>query len=257
MIAPVAPRRGLDRRPGRTGRRRPRPTPRPDPHVPANATRDEVRSVALGWLAHPEDVIALLACEEEPRGHGAKTRKAVVHVHLHQEVLDDGDGVARVEEVGPTLLVELTQLLGHARVSLAPVIDLNETISVNGYEHPKRSRPAPAPHPRRRLPPRPRRSAAIPTRTTRPLPSDGPPGQTGDHNAAPLSRSNHRAKTHLDYRSPQLGLGRYLWRTPHGLTIVGPNGTHEIDPAQAFTLERPGALDAALDQIEAQRTDGV
>ena len=54
------------------------------PDLAADCTRDELRSVALGWLAHPEDVVALLAGEVEPRGHGAKTRQAVVHVHLHQ-----------------------------------------------------------------------------------------------------------------------------------------------------------------------------
>ncbi len=76
----------------------------------------------------------------------------------------------------------------------------------------------------------------------------GPPGQTGDHNAAPLGSRHHRAKTHLGYRT-QLGLARYLWRTPHGLRrLVDDTGTHEIDTAQALELEHPGALDAALDQ---------
>ena len=59
------------------------------PDLPADCTRDELRSVALGWLAHPEDVVALLAGEAEPRGHGAKTRHAIVHVHLHQTALED------------------------------------------------------------------------------------------------------------------------------------------------------------------------
>ena len=80
----------------------------------------------------------------------------------------------------------------------------------------------------------------------------GPPGQTGDHNAAPLGRGNHRAKTHLAYRARQLGLARYLWRTPGGLRrLVDATGTHEIDTAQALELEHPGALDAALERIEA------
>ena len=78
----------------------------------------------------------------------------------------------------------------------------------------------------------------------------GPPGQTGDHNAAPLGRRHHRAKTHLPYHSRQLALGRYLWRTPHGLRrLVDNTGTHELDPAQSIQLTHPGALDAALDRI--------
>jgi hypothetical protein len=81
----------------------------------------------------------------------------------------------------------------------------------------------------------------------------GPPGQTGDHNAAPLGRRDHRAKTHLNYRARQLGLARYLWRTPGGLRrLVDATGTHELDTAQALELEHPGALEAALKQIEAR-----
>ena len=162
-------------------------------------------------------------------------------------------GVSRVEEVGPLLVEELARLLGHARVSLAPVIDLATSVSVNAYEHPE----------------------AVKTRThlrcvgdvfphattisrrldlDHPVPFDatGPPGQTGDHNAAPLGRRHHRAKTHLAYRSQQLGLARYLWHSPHGLDrLVDATGTHELDTAQALELAHPGALHAALDRIKA------
>ena len=224
------------------------------PDLPEDATRDELRSVALGWLAHPEDVVELLAGGAEPRGHGSKTRHAVVHVHLHQTTLHGTQaGVARVEEVGPLLLEELAGLLGHARVTLAPVIDLAESISVNAYEHPEAVKDRTYlrcvgdvfPHAR-----------AISRRADMdhpdPFDANGPPGQTGDHNAAPLGRRDHRAKTHLTYRARQLGLARYLWRTPHDLRrLVDPTGTHELDTAQALELEHPGALDAALKQIEA------
>ena len=227
------------------------------PDLAAGCTRDELRSVALGWLAHPEDVVALLAGEAQPRGQGAHARRAIVHVHLHQAALEDtggvAGGVARVEEVGPLLVEELARLLGHARVSLAPVIDLATSVSVNAYEHPE----------------------AVKTRThlrcvgdvfphattisrrldlDHPVPFDatGPPGQTGDHNAAPLGRRHHRAKTHLAYRSQQLGLARYLWHSPHGLDrLVDATGTHELDTAQALELAHPGALHAALDRIKA------
>jgi hypothetical protein len=221
------------------------------PDLPAVVTRDELRSVALGWLAHPEDVLALLAGVDEPRGRGAKSRRAIVHVHLHQAALEGGSGVARVEEAGPLLATELAGLLGHARITLAPVIDLNETASVNGYEHPERVKDRTHlrtvgevfPH-----------ASTISHRTDldhpRPYDPNGPPGQTGDHNAAPLGRRHHRAKTHLPYRCHQLDLGRYLWRSPHGLDrLVDATGTHELDPAQALELAHPGALDAALDQI--------
>ncbi len=67
----------------------------------------------------------------------------------------------------------------------------------------------------------------------------GPPGQTGDHNDAPLLRRAHRAKTHLGYEVDQIGPGEYVWTTPHGLRrLVDPDGTHVIDELAAWTLTR-------------------
>lgn len=64
-----------------------------------------------------------------------------------------------------------------------------------------------------------------------PYDTHGPPGQTGDHNDAPLARREHRAKTHLGYQVRQLGLGAYRWETPHGLArIVTGRGTTLIQP---------------------------
>jgi hypothetical protein len=229
------------------------------PDLPVDCTRDELRSVALGWLAHPEDVVALLAGEAEPRGHGAQARHAIEHVHLHEAALGGTEAVARVEEVGPVLVGELAELLGHARVTLAPVIDLATSVSVNGYEHPQAVKDRTHlrcvgdafPH-----------AATISRRVDmdhpEPFDAHGPPGQTGDHNAAPLGRRHHRAKTHLAYRCQQLDLARYLWRSPHGLErLVDATGTHELDPAQALELARPGALDAALDLVDRAVTAGV
>ena len=226
------------------------------PDLPTDVTRDELRSVALGWLAHPEDVLALLAGETEARGRGTKARQAVLHVHLHQAALQGmqgAGGVARVEELGPLLLEELTGLLGHARVTLAPIIDLATSVSVNGYEHPQKVKDRTHlrtvgdvfPH------------AATISREgdmDHPAPYNptGPPGQTGDHNAAPLGRRHHRAKTHLPYRCEQLDLARYLWRSPHGLQrLVDATGTHELDPAQALELAHPRALEEALERVRA------
>ncbi|HRI94278.1 MAG TPA: hypothetical protein PLZ93_01545 [Nocardioides sp.] len=234
------------------------------PDLAEDCTRDELRSAALGWLAHPEDVVALLAGEEQPRGNGATTRNAVVYVHLHQAALEGADAVARVEGLGPLLLDELTGLLGHARVTLAPVIDLAEQSSVNGYEHPQKVRERTLlrtvgdvfPH------------ASTISRNNDldhpdPYTPNGPPGQTGDHNAAPLGRRHHRTKTHLGYQCRQLGPGRYLWRTPHGLyRLIDASGTHRLDPAEALALTHPEALQAVVAQMESNlraraRTDGA
>jgi hypothetical protein len=139
-----------------------------------------------------------------------------------------------------------------------PVLDLATSVSVNGYEHPQavkdrthlRTVGDVFPH-----------ATTISRRTDMDHPTayepTGPPGQTGDHNAAPLGRRHHRAKTHLPYRSRQLSLGRYLWRSPCGLNrLVDATGTHEVDLAQALELAHPGALDAALDRIEARLRTG-
>jgi hypothetical protein len=62
----------------------------------------------------------------------------------------------------------------------------------------------------------------------------GPPGQTGDHNDAPLTRYHHRAKTHDGYDVCQLALGAYRWVTPHGLArVVTPRGTKKVQLLRA------------------------
>ena len=143
--------------------------------------------------------------------------------------------------------------MGHARVTLTPVVDLATSVSVNGYEHPQAARDrthlrcvgSVFPH---------ARTISRKGDMDHPIPYDdtGPPGQTGDHNAAPVGRGDHRAKTHLPYTCRQLGLGRYLWRSPHGLErLVDAAGTHELDTAQALELAHPGALEAELARISA------
>ncbi len=164
-------------------------------------------------------------------------------VHLHEDTLLGAEGaspVARIEGIGPVLLRHLASLLGHARITVTPVIDCRESVAVDCYELPERVRT----RVRLRSP-----AEAFPRTATitgvgrrrvdldhpTPYQPQGPPGQTGDHNAAPLTRSRHRAKTHLGYRVIQLSPGAWLWRTPHGQWhLVHPDGTTAIDePAAA------------------------
>ena len=62
----------------------------------------------------------------------------MVYVHLSEEAVRAGTGVARVEQVGPVLLGRLQPLLGdHCTISLKPVIDLpSGHTPVDGYEIP-------------------------------------------------------------------------------------------------------------------------
>ena len=166
--------------------------------------------------------------------------------------------VARVEEIGPMLLEELAGLLGHARVTLVPVVDLATSVSVNGYEHPQavkdrthlRTVGDVFPH-----------AATISRKTDmdHPAPYDptGPPGQTGDHNAAPLGRRHHRAKTHLPLPVPAARPGPLpVAKSPRTQPPRRRHRHPRARPAQAIELAHPGVLDAALDRIEASlRTD--
>ena len=116
------------------------------PELGDNPTRDELRAAAFGWLARPHDLAELLGLldtqpdgqDAEPTGGARATgpstaervetrrgRQAVVYVHLHQAALEGAAAVARVPGLGPLLLEQVQQLLGHAHVTVTPVIDLN------------------------------------------------------------------------------------------------------------------------------------
>ena len=204
--------------------------------------RDELRSLAMGWLVRPADLLKLLVTHSVPDeaedsapvwapAHTAQTvahlagltprqlaafrPRAVVHVHLTDEALRSRSGIARVEDLGPQLVERLAELLGHADVRLQPVRDLNARIRVDQYEHPT------------------------------PYDKDGPPGQTGSHNSAPLRRTHHRWKTFGGYRCRQAGPGRYLWATPLGQFYLRDHtGTRRLDPEDgALILEAPRGVD--------------
>jgi hypothetical protein len=290
---------------------------RPDlrPETPADLGRDELRSLAFGWLARPAELLALLldaadhpdadtdtdtdsstdngsgagtevpdpagvstdptdgalpSTDEEPTpeldedaGAGVSRAFAVparvldllgrvdltrlaptatLYVHLHQGAVEGTTGgVARVEGLGPLLLDQVRALLGHANVTLKPVVDLADRVSVNAYEHPEtvkervhlRTLGEVFPY---------GRATGRGVDMDHPVPYDplGPPGQTGDDNAGPLSRHPHRARTHLGYRVTQTGLSEYVWSTPHGLhRLVDQDGTHPLT-AQDAELRRTG-----------------
>jgi hypothetical protein len=186
--------------------------------------------------------------------------KATVYVHLHQGAVEGTHGgVARVEGLGPLLLEQVRDLLGHTNVALKPVVDLADRIAVDAYEHPEtvkervhlRTRGEVFPH---------GRTTGRSVDMDHPVPYDplGPPGQTGDDNAGPLSRTPHRAKTHLGYRVTQTGLTEYVWSTPHGLhRLVDEHGTHPITPgdAERLTEDLPYTADPAWDRLLDQALD--
>ena len=234
---------------------------RPDltPDLPADATKDELRAVAFGWLAHPADVLDLLEQHQrEPHSEPPAKQKprrqrpqAVVFVHLHQAALEGCTaGVARVEDVGPMLLERLARLLGHSRIDLKPVIDLNTGASVNAYEHPESMKErSHLRNPGEVFPHASRMSRKVDHDHPNPYDENGPPGQTRDDNDAPLGRTHHRSKTHLRYRVKQTALDQYRWITPHGLVRrVDRTGTHRSDLGEACSE----AVDDALERLAAE-----
>src|SRR5690606_6835695 len=137
--------------------------------------------------------------------------RVVLYVHLSQAAIGSLGGgcvecgyapVARVEEIGPLLASEVPEWLGHTQVTVKPVVDLDDLQAFDAYEHPLsladrvhlRS-PADA------FPYGTQVSSHLDTDHIEPFRTDqsgqpAAPGQTGDHNSQPLSRTGHRLKTH-------------------------------------------------------------
>jgi hypothetical protein len=239
-------------------------------------SRDELRSIAMGWLARPAELLQLLLEAREPsesddheesratafpadllgalRAADPKTMRpgSILYVHLHEAALRGAAGVARVEGIGPMTLSALQELLSTTRVTVKGVIDLAEKVSTNAYEHPESVKE------RLHLL---RPGEAFPHATTvsrnvdldHPVPYDpgGPPGQTNSHHSQPLARTRHRAKTHLPYTcTPVPGGAEIIWRTPHGLhRLVDHHGTTVIDQSQADAWTGEDELNRSLERL--------
>ena len=238
-------------------------------------TMDHFRTTAIELLTNPHAVIRLLegitpnstsddgpTNDEDaptPKGPVRQPRSAVIHVHISAAALamygiDRIGGVARVEGLGPMLLEQLETLLHRRDITVKPVIDLNLGASVDSYEHPTackertllrtggdvfphsttRTRRLDHDHPTPYVPPG----------------QGGPPGQTGDHNDAPLTRRHHRAKTHLPYQVRQLALGAYRWETPHGLLrVTTRHGTTVVEALRTTDGTLAGEIYPARAQV--------
>ena len=173
--------------------RRPPRRPEPDQPRPTPAPGGPLRAPARG---------------RPHRRHGPRTMLRTVRGR-------PGAGVARVEGLGPHSLTQLTELLGHTRVAVQPVIDLSDQVSVNRYEHPTRVKERiHLRHPADVFPHASRVSRKVDLDHRIAYRAQGPPGQTGTRNGQPLGRTGHRAKTHLGYRCIAIASGGTLWRSP-------------------------------------------
>ncbi|WGY00934.1 hypothetical protein QI633_20630 [Nocardioides sp. QY071] len=224
---------------------------------------DHWRAEAFAMLADPAAVLAFLhdindtseveeVAQQPSRDPRSPTAELIVHISL----TDTGalGPLARIENLGPRLLTQVRNLLHrHATITVQPVIDLHTGRSVNGYEHPTdvkhrtqlRTIGDVFPH-----------ATGLFVKHGRPPDHDhtvsydkhGPPGQTGDHNDTPLARHHHRAKTHVPgFTVMQLGPGKWIWGTPHGLyRLVTGGGTTAITRAE-YQLHAQDAIVLADD----------
>ncbi|NEA30929.1 HNH endonuclease signature motif containing protein [Streptomyces sp. SID13031] len=161
----------------------------------------------------------------------SRADRVVLYVHLTDQALLSGEGVVRVENHGSMLAAQLKELLGHDRVILKPVIDLNQHVDVNAYEIPTRIRERVGlTQPVERFP----YSTAETTARSdldhiKPYDPHGPPGQTSTSNLTPATRFHHRVKTHGRWKVQRSGEGALQWTTPNGFTFrVDHLGTHRL-----------------------------
>ena len=250
--------------------------------------RDELRSLAFGWLARPVDLLRLLLehtrpevdpetdapvqpawapdhlsdtvtrlCALPARRLAGLRGRGQLFVHVTDAALRSGVGLARVEGVGPVPVAQLHEVLGHADVTVTPVLDLAMRRRADAYEHPEVVKDHVWTQTGGDVFPYSPRTAtrnAVDFDHVRPyVPPDkgGPPGQTGPHNSGPLRRRHHRWKTRGGYRCVVVGPGRHLWRTPHGQAyLVDHRGTHRLTRGQGDLM-----AGAASDGVEIYYTD--
>ncbi len=208
----------------------------PEPEPPADADAGSFEKVEQDKVGEDAEPAAVSLQLTPPPFDPIRARpRAVVYVHLSQETLTAGTGVARIEDIGPVLLGRLRTLLGdRCSISVKPVIDLPAGhLPVDSYEIPARLReqlrlrnPADVfPY-----------AAAVSRRidldhTIAYLSPDkgGPPGQTRIGNLGPHTRHHHRYKTHAGWQVRQPEPGTWLWRSPHRrIYLVNASGTHPL-----------------------------
>jgi hypothetical protein len=167
--------------------------------------------------------------------------KVVLHLHLSQEALVGHlagghiGGPARLEEVGAVTLGQVHRFLAQTGcdVKVQPILDPAGTAPVDGYEIPRRIREAMfLRQPASCFPYSARVSRRVDLDHTIPYQTPdrgGPPGQTHAGNLGPLSRFEHRLKTHSRWQLRQPEAGVYLWRSPSSTCyLVTDTGTHTL-----------------------------
>ena len=207
-----------------------------------NADSEQVRRAkAIGVLADPQGALNLqaTAAEEGAQRPSRNPQTPTIYLHLHTDAINgmpgaDGTGhMARVDRFGPQSLQTvqrwLTGLTPGATITVTPVVDLTEHLSVNAHEVPDRLRNQITERDDGCRFPWCGRQGRFDVDHIEPfVPPDegGPPGQTHSNNLARLCRFHHRVKTHSDWHYRREPDGTLHWTSPHDRTYtVDEHGT--------------------------------
>ncbi len=169
----------------------------------------------------------------------------VVHLQGGPETETDEHGqpqprIARLEGHGPVTEDWIRSVLGpRARFTILPVFDPVGQSPVDAYEIPARHRRAVRlMTPADCFPYGSSLSAGQEVDHTVPWDPGGPPGQSAIGNYGPLTRTQHRIKTHGRWQVQQPFPGLYVWRDPHGAYyLVDHTGTRRVAAATPQTVD--------------------
>ncbi|KAA1415486.1 DUF222 domain-containing protein [Nocardioides humilatus] len=200
---------------------------------------DVRRSMALGEIARG-DLSLDLQIVDPDTGEITKTipgKKLELFVHITAAALaavgNTGDrNVGRLGNTQKPVLVDQIRqwaAVGGAQIVVRPVIDPNGHAPVDSYEIPDRLRRVVEQRDHHcRAPHCTRRAERCDLDHAHPHGKGGP---TCPCNLVPLCRRHHRAKTFEFWVYEILEPGLYLWTSRNGRRfIVGPQGTHALDP---------------------------
>ena len=216
----------------------------PAPPFEASPPAEELPETAAGNLSEAEPPAESPGPALIIRPSGVDQRKlrpqVMLHIHLSHEALLAADlpriggGVGRLEGQGPVTLGQVRRFLGETAcdVTVKPIIDPQDTPAVDSYEIPRRIREAMF----LRMP-----ASCFPyaagaqrmdldhTKPYLPPARGGPPGQTGVNVLGPMSRLEHRVKTHSRWQVRQPEPGVWIWRSPHqNYYLVTNAGTQQL-----------------------------
>ncbi|MGH3356857.1 MAG: HNH endonuclease signature motif containing protein, partial [Nocardioidaceae bacterium] len=200
------------------------------------------RAKALGIMANPNATLDLMH-RAAPEGEndvtdsvptksaaeeGGPWPEVTLYIHFTRDQWRrDRDGATTLEGVGPVTLTQSRDVLGHARVTIRPVIDLeNMPTSDDRFVRGRMREAVILKNPHCIFPFCNRRSRQNQADHTVPWPR----GKTAIDNLSPPDGKHHRAKTHAGWRLAQAINGIYVWKSPHGrVYVVDHRGvTHDL-----------------------------